>query len=185
MSYQCLKNIKSLSYFTIGFISVVYNREHQQICDLRAFTGKRAMAFIRFSQRFSALEPNLTEFRCQLCPFLASCPTSLLYKTGLIKSTLQGFPGGAVVENLPANAGDRGSSPGPEKSHMPQSNKACAPQLLSLRPRAHEPQLLSPRTLEPMLHNKRSHCNEKPAHHNEEEPPLAATRESPRTVTKT
>ena len=95
------------------------------------------------------------------------------------------FPGGTVVKNLPANAGDRGSSPGPGKSHMPQSNKACAPQLLSLRPRAHEPQLLSPRTLEPMLHNKRSHCNEKPAHHNEEEPPLAATRESPRTVTKT
>ena len=24
----------------------------------------------------------------------------------------QGFPGGAVVENLPANAGDTGSSPG-------------------------------------------------------------------------
>ena len=28
---------------------------------------------------------------------------------------------------------------------MPWSNKACAPQLLSLRSRAHEPQLLSPR----------------------------------------
>ena len=25
---------------------------------------------------------------------------------------LPGFPGGAVVENLPANAGDAGSSPG-------------------------------------------------------------------------
>ena len=33
-----------------------------------------------------------------------------------------GFPGGAVVENLPANAGDRGSSPGLGRSHMPQSD---------------------------------------------------------------
>ena len=33
-----------------------------------------------------------------------------------------GFPGGAVVKNPPANAGDTGSSPGPGRSHMPQSN---------------------------------------------------------------
>ena len=44
-----------------------------------------------------------------------------------------GFPGGAVVENLPANAGDMGSSPGLGRSHMPQSNWAREPQLLSLR----------------------------------------------------
>ena len=34
----------------------------------------------------------------------------------------QGFPGGAVVESLPANAGDMGSSPGLGRSHMPLSN---------------------------------------------------------------
>ena len=43
-----------------------------------------------------------------------------------------GFPGGAVVENPPANAGDMGSSPGLGRSHMPRSNWACEPQLLSL-----------------------------------------------------
>ena len=32
------------------------------------------------------------------------------------------FPGGAVVKNPPANAGDTGSSPGPGRSHMPQSS---------------------------------------------------------------
>ena len=32
------------------------------------------------------------------------------------------FPGGAVVKNPPANTGDTGSSPGPGRSHMPQSN---------------------------------------------------------------
>ena len=32
------------------------------------------------------------------------------------------FPGGAVVKNPPANAGDKGSIPGPGRSHMPWSN---------------------------------------------------------------
>ena len=35
-------------------------------------------------------------------------------KTGMerLKNHIRGFPGGAVVENPPANAGDTGSSPG-------------------------------------------------------------------------
>ena len=56
---------------------------------------------------------------------------------------MEGFPGGTVVKNPPANAGDTGSSPGLGRSHMPQSNEACAPQLLSLCSRARGPQLLS------------------------------------------
>ena len=32
------------------------------------------------------------------------------------------FPSGAVVKNLPANAGKMGSSPGQGRSHMPWSN---------------------------------------------------------------
>ena len=32
------------------------------------------------------------------------------------------FPGGAVVGNRPANAGDTGSSPGPGRSRMLRSN---------------------------------------------------------------
>ena len=38
-----------------------------------------------------------------------------------LRNKLWGFPGGTVVENLPANAGDRGSSPGLGRSHMPRS----------------------------------------------------------------
>ena len=38
------------------------------------------------------------------------------------KKQNRGFPGGAVVENLPASAGDTGSSPGLGRSHMPRSN---------------------------------------------------------------
>ena len=51
---------------------------------------------------------------------------------GLLRIGL-GFPGGAAVENLPANAGDTGSSPGLGRSHMLWSNWAREPQLLSLR----------------------------------------------------
>ena len=39
-----------------------------------------------------------------------------------IKGLERGFPGGAVVKNLSANAGDTGSSPGPGRFHMPRSN---------------------------------------------------------------
>ena len=51
----------------------------------------------------------------------------------LDEKMFQGFPGGAVVENLPANAGDTGSSPGLGRSHVPRSSWAREPQLLSLR----------------------------------------------------
>ena len=39
-----------------------------------------------------------------------------------LKILSRGFPGGAVVKNPPANAGDTGSSPGPGRSHMLRSN---------------------------------------------------------------
>ena len=42
-----------------------------------------------------------------------------------------------------------------------------------------------PARLEPVLRNKRGHDSERPAHCNKEWPPLATTRESPRTETKT
>ena len=44
------------------------------------------------------------------------------YVKTLVKKERGGFPGGAVVENLPANAGDTGSSPGLGRSHMPRSD---------------------------------------------------------------
>ena len=71
------------------------------------------------------------------------------------KEATGGFPGDAVVENPPANAGDTGLSPGPGRSLMPRSNEAHEPQLLSLHSRAHKPQLLSPgaTTTEPVHHN--------------------------------
>ena len=43
-----------------------------------------------------------------------------------------GFPCGAVVGGLPADAGDTGSGPGLGESHVPRSGWAREPQLLSL-----------------------------------------------------
>ena len=45
--------------------------------------------------------------------------------------------------------------------------------------------IAEPARLEPVLRNKRGRDSERPAHRDEEWPPLAAARESPRTETKT
>ena len=57
-------------------------------------------------------------------PFLLKITTINKTKSfGFKKKTLfQDFPGGLVVRNLPANAGDTGLISGPGRSHMPQSN---------------------------------------------------------------
>ena len=61
---------------------------------------------------------------------------------------------------------------------------ACALEPMSRNYWACVLQLLKPVHLERVPYNKRSHCNEKPAHHNEEELLLIATRESPHAATK-
>ena len=48
----------------------------------------------------------------------------------------RGFPGGAVVESPPADAGDMGSCSSPGRSHMPRSGWAREPWPLSLRVRS-------------------------------------------------
>ena len=76
-----------------------------------------------------------------------------------------------MVENLPANAEDRGSIPGLGRVHVSQGNAVCEPQLLSPCSRAPELRVLKPVRQEPVLYTKRNHCNEKPAPHKEEQPP--------------
>ena len=75
--------------------------------------------------------------------------TSVKQEKELKINTNQGFSGGSVVKNLPANAGDMVLFPDLGRSHMP----AC--------PRGYAPQ------------------QEKPAHHNKEQPPLTAAGEGP------
>ena len=90
-----------------------------------------------------------------------------------LKTMKLGFPGGAVVETLPANAGDTGLGPGLGGSHMPRSNWAREPQLLSLRVWS----LCSATREAAIVRGLRTAMKSGP--------PLATTRESPRTETKT
>ena len=89
-----------------------------------------------------------------------------------LRSCVSSFPGGSVDRNLPDNEGDMGSLPGPGRSHMPQSNEAHAT-------------ATEPVCLKPVLHDKRSCCNDKAMPCSEEQPPLTPTRESQRTAVKT
>ena len=54
--------------------------------------------------------------------------------------------------------------------------KPSAPPLPSLRSRARELQLLKPKRPRACAPQKRSHCNEKPVHHDWRVPPLTPTR---------
>ena len=54
------------------------------------------------------------------------------------------FPGGPVVKNLPANAGDTGLIAGLGRVHVPPSNQAREPQLQSLSTWRPAPQLEKP-----------------------------------------
>ena len=74
---------------------------------------------------------------------LKLCPQSKI-------PTREDCPGGLVVKNPLSRAGDMGSSPGAERSHVSGSNKA------------HVPQPLMTTGLQPMLRNKRRYLSEKP-----------------------
>ena len=64
---------------------------------------------------------------------------------------LRDFPGCPMVKDLPANAGDTGSIPGPRM--IPY---AAVPLSLYATTEA--------RALGPRLYNKKCHCSERPAH---------------------
>ena len=86
------------------------------------------------------------------------------------EDVVQDFPGGLVVKNLPASAGDTGSIPGPGRFHMPWDNGANGPQLLNPRSGAPESHILKPVHLEPAFRSKRSRHNEKTTHCNQKKP---------------
>ena len=73
-------------------------------------------------------------------------------ETRNLRENTKGFSGGLDSKESAGSAGDLGSIPGLGRPHVPWGNQA------------HAPQLLSPRTLQPVLHNKRSHVSQKPAH---------------------
>ena len=82
-------------------------------------------------------------------------------------SFLGNFSGGAVVENLPANAGDMCLIPDPGRSHMPRGNEAHVPQLLSLSSGARALQQEKPPQREahaPQLKSRPRCCAQRKSH---------------------
>ena len=76
---------------------------------------------------------------------------------------------------------------GTQVQSLVQEDFTChgATKLMCHNYRAHTLHLLKLAHLEPALRDERSHCSEKAEHCNEEQPPLATTRERPHILTKT
>ena len=130
---------------------------HPQLCTAPCKLSQISWPHLRATaSQINPIKPGPTPYS------LTSINSLTITQDQCVKSRFPGFHGGAVVKNPPANAGDTGSSPGLGRSHMPRSNEAREPQLLSLRSRAREPQLLKPACLGPVLRNERSHRNENP-----------------------
>ena len=96
------------------------------------------------------------------------------------------FHGGSVVKNPLAIAGDTGWVSGPGRTHTLWSNSVHAPQLLSPCSRARPTRCSygSRHALEPELCSKRSHHNQKLAHHNQSSPRSPQREKSPSAATK-
>ena len=60
--------------------------------------------------------------RCKIIKISRSYIYTMECYSAVKRNEILDFLGGAVVKNLPANAGDTGSSPGPGRSHVLQSN---------------------------------------------------------------
>ena len=77
------------------------------------------------------------------------------------KNTSHWLPWWSSGKESAINAGDMGLIPSPGRLHIPCSNQACEPQLLSLCSRTQESKPLKPVSLVPVLCNKRSCSSEK------------------------
>ena len=114
-----------------------FSNLHKDVC-MEIHKDKDSIQFFRKwkkSNHFWKLKQHIKTV--SICKWFNKHTTAVVNQKNICSRDLNynillGFPGGAVVENLPANAGDMGSSPGLGRSHMPRSNWAREPQLLSL-----------------------------------------------------
>ena len=89
-----------------------------------------------------------------------------------IKNLGRGFPGGSVVKNPPANAGDMRWIPGSRE--IPHATEQLSPCTTTIEPVLQSPGIAATEALEPVLCDKRRYRNKKPAS------PLERSLHSPR-----
>ena len=117
-------------YFTQSNLQIQCN-PYQTTNDIFLRVRTKNFTILMETQKTPNSQRNLEKEKCSWrnhASRLQTIPESYSNQDSML-----GFPGGAVVENLPANAGDTGSSPGLGRSHMPRSSWAREPRLLSLR----------------------------------------------------
>ena len=122
---KCMSNIQKKNQHHFSATSNV-TQEHQLVCtkSLLSYSAEK-------STYCNSPTTHFHSFSLAISFLLLRSSNRNMKPRGLSKPQVGGFPGGAVVENLPANAGDTGSSPDLGRSHMPRSNQAREPQLLS------------------------------------------------------
>ena len=92
----------------------------EKLTNQQLFSSKRSYYNIKISlKRNSQIKLNFNIKNFQIYKIVLIIAQKKKNKN---KNKPRGFPGGAVVENLPADAGDTGSSPGLGGSHMPRSD---------------------------------------------------------------
>ena len=108
--------------------------------------------------RFSSCQPGIyvIKFLIKFLPnsfsshwwFFFSYIHDFIRSLGSFKIHKTDFPGGSEVKNLPCNARDTSSIPGPGRSHMLKSSWAREPQLLACALEPRSCNYWSPRDLE-------------------------------------
>ena len=157
-SFQC-SPVWSLLILQLGYIYIASSIFYHE--------KDRALFTFFFLLTFTAL---LLGHKCSVCVTIYLCIH--VYLHAHLKFFLD-FPGGPMVKNPPANAGDTGSIPNPGRLHMPQGTCLIQEDCISAPNHLQNqdctclvaPQLLSQQALEPVLCNKRNHSNEKPMLH--------------------
>ena len=95
-----------------------FSRKLKQLVNVLQFSSKNCDNYLILQFSNSMIKNDLVHIYIEApCAFFIKGNWTFKQKT-----IVKGFPGGAVVENLPANAGNTGSSPGLGRSHMPRSN---------------------------------------------------------------
>ena len=106
---------------------------HTWLCGLSGWLcHQHSLSEIVISRLFLFYEIELF-VKASNCKYLVT-----LHQTLCLKGNPGNFLGGMVDKNPPANVWDTGLIPGPGSSHMPRSNLASVPKLLSLCSRAQD-----------------------------------------------